>query len=211
MFRDFQAFQNAIHQFPVGCINDFCHQKREIILKLRTADICIDCMHLLKDNLESATIQQILSILEGVRLQTLFNQNFRQNLQPSRMQVTVHGKIFLTDYGNIAIRLRPLEKTLCLFFLKHPEGLMLHDLARHREELKIIYSLISTSGLMTEIRDRIDSLVDVTSNSASEKIAKIKTAFERSVGKDLAKPYYIQGERGNNKRIPLNRDLVSEK
>lgn len=147
--------------------------------------------------------------IEAVKpLRTRFNQNFRQSSPPGRLQVTIRGEILLPDYGNIEIKLAPLEKTLYLFFLKHPEGIKLHVLANHKEELKTIYSQIPTRGLLTEIYNRIDSLVEVTSNLASEKIAKIKRAFERSVGEDLAKPYYIQGERGDKQRIPLNRNLV---
>ncbi|HEX5151291.1 MAG TPA: hypothetical protein VFW07_07570 [Parafilimonas sp.] len=208
MFKDMESLQKAVHKRPLGCINDFCEHKRDIILKLRTADICIDCMHLLQDKLDPLEIQQILNILEGVRIRMLFNQNFRQNLKPSSMRITKHGKIFLPDYGNMEIKLTPLEKTLYIFFLNHPEGMMLHDLADHKEELRNIYSRISTSGLLAEINNRIDSLVDVTSNSVSEKMSKIRSAFVKSVGKDLAKSYYIQGEQNAVKGIPLDRCLV---
>jgi hypothetical protein len=202
------SYWDGLHQVPLGCINDFCAHKRDIILKLRTADICIDCMHLLQDKLDPLEIQQMLNILEGVRVRMLFNQNFRQNLRPSGMRITKHGKVFLPDYGNIEIKLTPLEKTLYLFFLNHPEGMMLHDLVDHRNELINIYSKISTSGLLTEIRNRIGGLVNTYSNSASEKISRIKSGFVRSVGNDLAKHYYIQGEQNAIKRIFLNRDLV---
>jgi hypothetical protein len=208
MFKDMEALWKSVHEHPLGCINDFCEHKRDIILKLRTADICIDCMHLLQGKLDPLEIQQMLDILEGVRVRMLFNQNFRQNLKPSRMRITRHGKIFLSDYGNMEIKLTPLEKTLYLFFLNHPEGLMLHDLVNHKEELIHIYSRISTSGLLAEIRNRIDSLVNVNSNSASAKMSKIRSAFVKSVGKDLARSYYIQGEPSAIKRILLKRDLV---
>jgi hypothetical protein len=207
MFRDMKALKKAVHQFPLGCINDFCEHKREIILKLRTADVCFDCMHLLKDTLKPLELQQMLNIFEGVRLRMLFNQNFRQNLRPSRLQVTSGGKIFLPEYGNIEIKLTPLEKTLYLFFIHHPEGVMLHDLVDHKEELRSISARISTSGLLAEIHSPINGLVDVTSNSASEKISKIKAAFVKAVGKELAKHYYVQGEHSEKKRVPLNRDL----
>lgn len=63
--------------------------------------------------------------------------------------------------------------------------MMLHDLADHKEELRNIYSQISTSGLLADIHNRIADLVNVNANSASEKISKIKAAFIRSVGEDL--------------------------
>jgi hypothetical protein len=208
MFKSIASLQRAVHDRPMGCINDFCGHKRDIILKLRTADICIDCMHLLQDKVDLLEMQQMLNIFEGVRVRMLFNQNFRQTVKPSKIKITEQGKIFLSDYGNMEIKLTPLEKTLFLFFLNHPEGMMLHDLVDHKEELVRIYSGISTSGLLAEIRNRIDSLVNVNSNSASEKMSKIRSAFRKSVGKDLAKSYYIRGEQNGVKRILLNRDLV---
>jgi hypothetical protein len=208
MFKDMQSLRKAVHEFPMGCINDFCRDKQQIILKLRTADICIDCMDLLKDKLQPPEIYQMLRIFEGVRIRMLFNQNFRPNLPPSRMQVTSCGKLFLQDYGNMEIKLTPLEKTLYLFFLNHPEGMMLHDLVDHKKELIAIYTRISTTGLLAEVHNGINGLVDVTSNSASEKISRIKAAFVKSVGEQLATHYYIQGERNGKKRIPLDRKLV---
>ena len=37
------------HQHPIGCMNDFCENKTEIILKLRTADLCPNCLQRLSD------------------------------------------------------------------------------------------------------------------------------------------------------------------
>ena len=84
---------------------------------------------------------------------------------------------------------------------------MLHDLVDHKDELRGIYSRFSTSGQLTEIYNRIDGLVDVTSNSANEKISKIKAAFVNALGKELAKHYYIQGEHSEKKQVPLDPDL----
>jgi len=39
------------------------------------------------------------------------------------------------------------------------------------------------------------------SNSASEKISRIKRAFEEAIGPDLAKHYYIHGGNGERKRV----------
>jgi hypothetical protein len=85
--------------------------------------------------------------------------------------------------------------------------MMLHDLVDHKKELIDIYSRISTTGLLAEIHNRINGLVDVTSNSANEKISRIKAAFVKSIGIDLAKHYYIHGEHGDKKLVPLQRDM----
>jgi hypothetical protein len=83
--------------------------------------------------------------------------------------------------------------------MKYPEGLFLTDLMIHRDELVEIYEKISHTGTREEMRERFNDLVNVLSNSASEKISRIKRVFEEAIGPDLAKHYYIQG--GNGKRV----------
>jgi predicted nuclease with TOPRIM domain len=58
------------------------------------------------------------------------------------------------------------------------------------------------------MKQRIDDLVNALSDSASQKISKIKKAFENAIGEDLAKNYYIKGGNGEVKRIILDRSMV---
>jgi ribosomal protein S17E len=117
-------------------------------------------------------------------------------------------RIFLPDFGNIEIKLRPLEKTLYFFYLKHPEGVGLSFLRGKREELYEIYTSLSSIGNLQEMKNRIDEMTDITSNSAAEKISKIKKAFVKAIGEELAKNYYIQGGNGEVKKVVLDRGLV---
>jgi hypothetical protein len=102
--------------------------------------------------------------------------------------------------------LRPLEKTLYLFYLIHPEGIHLTHLVDHKEELKQLYFRFTNTGELPLIYSRIDDLCNVMSNSASEKISKIKKAFEKCIGQKLAGQYIIQGEHGDVKKILLHQD-----
>ena len=71
----------------------------------------------------------------------------------------------------------------------------------HRNEIANIYEHLSHTGTRDEMRGRINDFVNVLSNSASEKISRIKRAFEEVIGPDLAKHYYIQGGNGESKRV----------
>src|SRR5688572_6493545 len=97
-------------------MNDFCGHKKEVLMKLRTGDACYDCVETLKQSCEPLVLQQMFDIFEGVRTRMLFNQNFRQNVKPSRLFITKSKKIILEDFSKIEIKLTPLEKTLYLFF-----------------------------------------------------------------------------------------------
>jgi hypothetical protein len=207
MFNDYNEARSTVHLDPIGCVNDMCLEKKDIKLKLRTADICPDCMNKLKGKLSFAEINQALNIMESLRVKMLFSQNFKQNVPLSRLVIDNENKIFLPDFGNIEIKLRPLEKTLYFFYLNHPEGVGLSFLRGKREEMYEIYTKLSGIGNLEEMKSRINDMVDVTKSSAFEKISKIKAAFVKAIGEELAKNYYIQGGNGEVKKVLLEREL----
>ena len=209
MFNGFIDLRTAVHQSPIGCINDLCIHKKEIILKLRTADICRKCMELLQDKITMPEIHHALSIMNSLREKMLFAQNFGQSKPPGRLLITCSKKFFLTDFGNIEIKLRPLEKAIYILFLKYPEGIFHSSLSDHREELYEIYTRISTTGDLHEMKERIDDMVNALSDSASQKMSRIKRVFEEAIGTELAKFYYIKGDPGKVKSIALDRKLLT--
>jgi hypothetical protein len=208
IFGDDMALRQQVHLKPVGCVNDMCMHKPEIILKLRTADICARCMEQLGSRMPKPMIRQALDIMESLRIKMLYSQNFRQADEPGRMVVDQRMHIRLPDLGNIEIKLRPLEKAVYRLFLDHPEGIRRMDLPLHREELYGIYSRLSNQDAGDLIRQRVDDLVSILSNSADEKISRIKRVFTDAVGEALARHYCITGERGEPYRIALDRGSV---
>ena len=211
MFQGIADVRASVHQSPIGCINDFCANKREIILKLRTADICSSCMGMLKNKVSIPILHHALAIMESLRVKMLYAQNFKQEKPLSRLLINERKKIYLPDFENIEVKLTPLEKSLYLLFLKYPEGIYLSSLSEHRQELYAIYASLSNMGMLNEMQLRIDDMVNALSDSASIKISKIKKAFEIAIGEDLAKNYYIKGANGEVKKIDLNRELVEVK
>lgn len=70
LFPDFQKLEGhpLIHDTPRGCINDMCIVKTEIGLKMRSADICLDCL----EGYEAAfgdreVLKQSIELLELLR------------------------------------------------------------------------------------------------------------------------------------------------
>lgn len=210
MFRGIQDLRTSVHNTPIGCVNDMCFQKKEIILKLRTADICRSCMERIKDLLPAPIIHHALQIMESLRVKMLYAQNFKQESPLSTLTITRQNKLFLPEFGNIEIKLRPLEKALYYLFLDHPGGIFISSLSDHRQELYDIYSRLSSMGMMQEMKGRIDDMTNALSNSASEKISRIKRVFEEAIGQELAKNYYIWGSVGEAKHISLPREKISD-
>ncbi len=197
-----------VHQHPIGCINDFCANKRDIILKLRTGDICPTCLDNLYERIPMTEINHGLDMIARLRERMLYAQNFRQNKPVSPLLIKKHHEIILPQYTNIEIKLTPLEKTLYFLFLRYPKGIYISNLCDHRDEMMHIYSALTSRGDLREMKERIAELSNATSPSASEKISNIKRKFKEKIGEKLAEPYIIHGRNAQAKKIDLDRNLV---
>ena len=129
--------------------------------------------------------------------------------KPGRLMIDAHFRIFLPDYNNMEIDLSPLQKTVFFLFLRHPEGIYFKNLDDYHKELFDIYSSITGRSDRKAIMQSIDRLTDPYDNSINEKCARIKMAFVSKFNDELARWYYIDGKKGERKRILLPRDLVT--
>ena len=209
MFKDKTDMKRLVHEHPLGCVNDLCMDKRQIILKLRTADICRSCMAALRNGLSDQYIKHARGIMESLRLKMLLSQNFLQDSLPSRMYIDKSKRICLTDFGNLELRLNPTEKSLYLFYLRHTEGVAIGALPQHKNEIFELYSSLSLTGNRADMQQRVDTLVAVTGNAVSENISRIKRKLVNALGDELAVHYCIQGANGARKFIQVDRSLVT--
>jgi hypothetical protein len=81
MFKTWEDFESPlIHKTPIGCINDFCYWKPDITYKLRTADICSDCLSAMDELLpDKSMINQSIEIIESLRKGMLFSKMFQKS------------------------------------------------------------------------------------------------------------------------------------
>ena len=106
------------------------------------------------------------------------------------------------------IHLEPLVKAVYLLFLNHPEGIMFKDLPDYRKELTTIYARLRPMGLTDRALQSIEDVTNPLLNSINEKCARIRGAFVGQFDDHMARHYYIDGLRGEAKRISLPRNLV---
>ncbi len=130
--------------------------------------------------------------------------------KPSRVHITKYGRIFLSDYNDIEIKMTPLVKSVYFLFLRYPNGLFLKDLADHREELTDFYIRLSNRFDIQKLEESIDSITDSTKNSINEKCSRIREAFISQIRDEFVFQYYISGERMEPKKILINRELVRD-
>lgn len=106
------------------------------------------------------------------------------------------------------VEMSPLPKALYFLFLYHPKGISFKELPDYRAELLTIYQNISLRESPDKARKSIEKLTDPFDNSVHEKCSRIRAAFLTVVAEDIAKNYYITGDRGEAKTILLDRELV---
>jgi len=126
----------------------------------------------------------------------------------SRLVVTKDYRIVLPDYQDMEIKMEPLAKAVYLLFLKHPEGIAFKSLPDHRKELADIYTKLRPAGLTDRAMQSIEDVTNPLLNSINEKCARIRGAFVGEFDDYMAKYYYIDGKRGEVKKIALPHDLV---
>lgn len=129
--------------------------------------------------------------------------------KPSQMYITKDYRIFLPDYKNMEITMTPLPKAVFLLFLNHPEGILFKHLPDYQEELLEIYRKVKGALFnASTAKKSIEDVTDPLSNSINEKCARIREAFVSQFDEHLAKYYYVEGKRGEPKKIAIPRNLV---
>ena len=138
-------------------------------------------------------------------LDTLLKYNGSHEV--SRLYITNHGDIFLTDRNNTEVKMPSLCKALYIFFLFHQEGVPLNYLNDYNAELYRIYRQISIYGDDELLKQAIDNLTNFIGSTMNTNLSRIRKAFRDILGDD-ANVYLINGEKGERKTIHLDRSLV---
>jgi hypothetical protein len=210
MFGTYDELIKHAHKQTRGCMNDFCQDKREISFKLRSADICPECLKRLKNQpVDPLLIQQVFRVMEDIRNQLLCREQLRLTRKPSRIRIdNKTNNIVLLDLGNREIHLTPTEKTVYLFFLNHPEGVEFSCLPDYQAEICQLYGKLSKSCLLKNIEDRSRALCNNEDNCLSQVISKIRQKFVKVMGQEMAVPFMISGNSGQKRKIQMERDWI---
>ena len=161
-----------------------------------------NCSNLLEE------VKEIMNILKnsGMTEEELISQLFFCHPLP-QLIISRNFRLFLDDEGK-EVHMEPLVKAVYLLFLRHPEGINFKDLPDYREELTRIYDKIRPWGLSDRALQSIEDVTNPMLNSINEKCARIRGAFVGQFDNYMAKNYYVDGVRGEVKKISLPRNLV---
>lgn len=126
----------------------------------------------------------------------------------SRLLITDDYKLFLKDYNMKLITMTPLEKSIFILYLNHPEGIPFKCLIDFHDELLSIYRNLTNRADVDKAMESIRDLTNPLSNSINEKVSRIRAAFLTCLTQEIAKNYYIVGKKGCPKKITLDRNLI---
>lgn len=160
------------------------------------------------DDLIEEVKERIAKLRQRGISQYILEQLIHPDDRLSRLIITKDYRILLPDYNHMEIKMEPLAKAVYLLFLNHPEGILFKQLPEFRQELAGYYNKVRVGGLTDKAIQSVEDVTNPLLNSINEKCARIRGAFVGQFDDHMARHYYIDGHRGEVKKISLPRDLI---
>lgn len=208
----FDQLYHFLHHKPIGCANDLCYNKREVIFKLRTGDVCADCIRAMQRNgWSDLGIDHALRIMTDLSTGMRFNRFFEPVMEPSSIRINMEGGgvVTLPEYGNLNIPIPPIDLAYYVFYLRYSgqDGLFQSAFTEKWAQAAIhqIYWRLRPNINERELNATVRTFGNVQIREQSR--SRIKKIFTSVLGPRLAKPYLIEGIRGKPSRVgvPLTR------
>lgn len=182
-----------IHQDPIGCINDLCNRRSQIILKMRTAYICDSCMtSFLEKGNDRKIVLHIIKILNHLRGEFIKLDVLYENIK-------LYNKIIITrngiQFGEKILVMQDLMMALYIYILKHPKGVSRKSFEDRItiNEMVGIYQKFNNVGDEESIRKMCDSIA-VGSNYYYKLKSSINKIIRQKLGDDVAQYYQISND-----------------
>ena len=210
MFKQRETIPDYVHEQPLGCINDFCRDKQQIILKMRTGDICMECMEQIENNdVPPPILRQIQNVLNDIRQNMLFSRTKNVFLVESPLLISKQKRTLqFLDYSPVKAKLTPKELALYLLYLNHPQGIALNCVTDHQEELLTYYREISGQIDLQRMRATIALLSNYGDQELSVTLSRIRKKIKGVIGAEFAKKYLINPLPNETHGILIQREKV---
>jgi len=195
LFENKEALVQGVHYDTLGCINDFCGEKEQVIEKLRKGTVCAACGEKIRlTPLDSRGFwDQINLTLHSISgafklLTRILDQ------EPSRIEVNGENELKFIDYDNQELILSASQKVLYILFLKHKDGLKYADFPEMKEELmelyfKHVFINLDRFDIETTISNLCDP--DPDNNALSIAKSKVNSQLDVTLGPSVAVHYKI--------------------
>lgn len=196
-----------IHEPSIGCINDHCREKFDVMFKFRTADICESCLRRAEDKrVDQVIVDHIFRIINNLRVNFVNAGIIASKVKPENVYIDSKRVVMV---GPKKIKLDALNKVLFIFFLKNLDGVETKLISKCEDDLYQIYR---------EVRDdpykkTITNMVKGNIGSFEPYRSKLNKALVNQLGPNLAEYYFLVSveikDDYNRYKINLDKDYIT--
>ena len=192
------------HNPSIGCINDMCIDKSDITLKLRTADICPECIQLfLQGGLTNAMLFESMKFLEVLRKDFLLQNSYNKNLNPLDLTCKKNNKGNLEIYiGEQLIKFTKTELFLYYVLCMGKENG--NNFFEFNEEEISLWEILNFNQIDPNLYFGVQMLGNIRKN-----VNYINNKLNESLGANLASFYIIKkrNEESEERKLVLKDEL----
>jgi hypothetical protein len=203
-----------IHMTSIGCINDFCGPKKEILNKLQSANICPSCyQRSLKKGVSDLVMTQIVSIMEEIRKEFVISKKFTKQASLEKVRVDEKGNIIIA--GKM-IKMELLPKVMYIGFLNKIDGIPSDKKCEKKDLFEEIYQIIKRNPDKFAIQKMFcgtikhEKSIERRKTTFETNRSKIKMAIKAVLGQTLANYYSVNLVEDKNKQSLFKVNLKKE-
>lgn len=205
-----ELLKNA-HLRARGCVMDYCDEKEDIILKMRTGDVCHTCLNIIRERgVNPGFLGNIFNAMENIRKGLMYRERneLLGTISPIRLHLGVdRPKFVLVEMNDLKLNFDETQ-TAIYYFLLQTGGIKLNELENKKEVLKECYRRVKNGNISEkELNTTIDFWVDPDNPEViTQKVSKINKKLKDLLGVSLAVNYLIVNEKGTYKiKLPKSK------
>lgn len=206
-----ELLENA-HIRARGCVMDFCDEKEDIILKMRTGDVCNECLKRISDRgVNPVFLGNIFNTMENIRKGLMYRERneLLGMISPIRINLRLDNpKFVFPEMNNLELKLDTAQTAIYLTIIQLG-GLRTKCLSDYEDELLNNYLLIKHEPVFDNpYRPIVKEWINPMNTSLfTQKVSKINKKIKDLLGEKLATPYLIVNEKGKYK-VNLSQNKV---
>lgn len=213
---DNHTAETNIHRTAIGCINDFCGYKPDILKKLQAANICPSCYErALRKGVSDFITAHIVEIMERIRREFVISKRFSRQAQLSKIRIDNKGDITI---GDKFIDLEIVPKVMYIGFLKNISGFTFDQMCPNVQQFEKIYKILRKNIDEYSIKKmccrkiKYGNTVERIKPTFQTNRTKIKKALNMELTSILTNYYHINLIEINHKKelykVILERDFI---
>lgn len=210
MYDTQEELQKEAHLRSRGCVMDFCDEKEDIILKMRTGDVCNECLKRISDiGVNPVFLGNIFNTMENIRKGLMYRERNELLGVVSRIKINLwekNPKFVLTEMNNIKLDFDSGQTAIYLTIIE-TGGMKTKCLIDYLDLLVKNYAEITDEeNSDIQLIKKVEKWVDPSDSSLfTQKVSFINRDLKNLLGVKLSSNYLIKNEKGIYKvKLPKN-------